>query len=103
MNEVPQGLDRDEFREWYRCTYLNSQHWREFAAEIRKQYQFKCQQCGDKAYDVHHVNYRFYNEKITDVKLWCRMCHDLHHENKRNGTQLTKMAYIEQKLKEHLS
>ena len=62
-------------------TYLQSQHWREFAKHIRESRNYTCEGCGQRAYQVHHLNYCRvpYREREEDVELLCGECHKRRH------------------------
>jgi hypothetical protein len=67
--------------------YLQSDHWKELRKTVINDYPF-CMRCtmprwlAEIAYDkdlhVHHKNYRTRgNEKLDDLEVLCRRCHDL--------------------------
>lgn len=83
-------------REWYRKEYLNSEHWLEFARIVREFWGNKCVMCNKSAKDVHHRTYeRLGNERLQDVVLLCRDCHDKHHEKSDNDSDVTISAVVD--------
>ena len=70
-------------REWYRNVYLKSEHWIEFAKEMRQKSGGVCSRCwiGTWELDVHHLNYdHLWHETENDVEVLCRRCHKREHE-----------------------
>lgn len=67
---------------WYRNVYLVSPHWRETRKKKLEQVGNKCQRCKrkDQPLDVHHKTYaRLGRERMSDLEVLCRECHDLEH------------------------
>ncbi len=65
----------------YLLWYYTTDHWKSFAATVRKERQNKCEAagCGNRGYQVHHLHYRsLWNEAPEDVKLLC----DYHHRDR---------------------
>lgn len=63
--------------------YIHSEQWRLKRREALKHYGYRCSNCGTKKrLDVHHLTYdRFKNERLSDLMILCRPCHDLAHSN----------------------
>lgn len=67
---------------WYRNVYLISPHWRQTRKKKIKIVGAKCQRCKrkDRPLDVHHKTYkRIGHERMSDLEVLCRECHDLKH------------------------
>lgn len=73
-----------EGREFYRNTFLKSEHWASLRAEALLRYKTKCVFCGhaDFSNDVHHVHYpkNLYCNHISQLVVLCRECHEFVHE-----------------------
>ena len=74
----------DEFCEdahYKHKNYLNSDKWKELRSEILKRDNFICQDCGDKAKDVHHLDYNYLGtlEEAKFCISLCRNCHRKRH------------------------
>lgn len=67
-------------RDYYRHTYLRSEHWRNLKQRVLGNRPF-CQVCGRRdTLDVHHRTYRdLYNVNPQDLVVLCRRHHDLVH------------------------
>jgi 5-methylcytosine-specific restriction endonuclease McrA len=76
-------------RFWYRKFYLRSNRWR----NVRKIALFAhnaCEKCHkiDISLDVHHTRYYIngasilWRERLTDLQVLCRACHNKEHERK---------------------
>jgi hypothetical protein len=74
----------DKQRE-YREVYLCSDHWRWKRRLALAAAEHRCQVCyGDKRLDVHHRTYeRLGQERVSDLTVLCRECHDLFHGSGR--------------------
>lgn len=69
--------------------YLETPHWRSFrrtvfAEQRRRLGQNRCERCpkngSEFKLDVHHLTYeRLGNEKVDDVQIICKECHDKIH------------------------
>lgn len=67
--------------------YLQSRAWKNIRIAKLTEVNFKCQVCGygeyefqDGALDVHHKTYiNFGNEKLGDLEVLCRSCHQKKH------------------------
>jgi 5-methylcytosine-specific restriction endonuclease McrA len=68
-------------REYYRETYLKSEHWKTLRAE-KSISTPKCERCGHGGtMDVHHKAYHhLYDVSLEDLETLCRRCHNKHHE-----------------------
>ena len=56
--------------------YLNSDHWKFFAQEKRKETDFKCELCHNKGIEIHHKSYEHRGyETFNDVLCLCHDCH----------------------------
>ena len=68
-------------RDWYRNTYLLSEHWKNLRKE-KKKLNPVCEVCGSKKkLDVHHINYRsLYDVLLEDLQTLCRSCHKKKHK-----------------------
>ncbi len=57
--------------------YLRSQDWKEKRREFMEEAEGLCEECGDKATEIHHLNYdSLGDEEREDVKIVCRGCHE---------------------------
>lgn len=66
--------------EYYRNVYLKSDEWKHKRELIMDFYEWKCQECNNKATDLHHINYdNIFKEKFDDLKPLCRICHQNKH------------------------
>lgn len=68
---------------YYRDVYLNSDHWKNLRKEKLSQFDF-CEKCKSLNHlDVHHINYKgLYDVKLSDLKVFCRNCHEKEHLKK---------------------
>ena len=60
--------------------YLKSEHWLNFRLVVLSFWGNRCSVCnkGGCVLDVHHRTYeRLWNERLEDVVVLCRDCHDL--------------------------
>jgi len=69
----------DSYRE-----YLKSDNWRERRKELMEEAGGICADCGDKATQLHHLNYDNLGEEELDVDViaLCNACHKERHGNK---------------------
>ena len=69
----------DSYRE-----YLKSDNWRERRKELMEEAGGICADCGDKATQLHHLNYDNLGEEELDVDViaLCTVCHKERHGNK---------------------
>lgn len=66
--------------EYYRNVYLKSDEWNHKRQLIMDFYEWKCQECDNKATDLHHVSYdNIFKERFDDLKPLCRNCHEKQH------------------------
>jgi len=77
-------LTRDD-EEWYKSTYLQSEHWFLRRNMAVTKAGGKCEDCGyKKAKEVHHLSYeRLYCEADGDLVALCSDCHKARHHGKR--------------------
>ena len=67
--------------------YLRSKDWKERRKEFLEQSNYECEECGEKATQVHHLNYGCLGEEEReDVEILCKNCHILKELEK--GTDL---------------
>jgi 5-methylcytosine-specific restriction endonuclease McrA len=70
---------------WYRDYYLQSKHWQRFRAKAKRHYGNRCARCyrvglPGVVLDVHHHTYsRLWAERLEDVQILCRECHNTKH------------------------
>lgn len=58
--------------------YIASPAWQQKRRSILAAANYRCQECGAQATDVHHVTYeRLGNEQPSDLRALCRPCHDI--------------------------
>jgi len=71
----------NDHKDWYRNTYLKSEHWASLRAEKLKQNP-ACQKCGcAELPDVHHLRYKqIFDVTPSDLLTVCRKCHAKIHE-----------------------
>jgi len=68
-------------RDYYR-EYLKSDEWKRKRYVVLKRDNWKCQLCGDKATQVHHLKYAKYQigkEPIDWLVSLCKPCHEKQH------------------------
>lgn len=64
--------------------YLQTNHWQEVRTECMRAAGWRCQWCGKRAHDVHHLCYDNIGcELPEDVLALCRPHHQKFHENWR--------------------
>lgn len=57
--------------------YLKSPEWREKRKEFLEDANYECEDCGEKASQVHHLNYEcLHDEERDDVAVLCKSCHE---------------------------
>jgi hypothetical protein len=64
--------------------YINSDKWKRKSKEFKKLRNFRCQRCKKKKWEqdlnTHHLNYACLgHEKLSDVRVLCRDCHEKYH------------------------
>jgi 5-methylcytosine-specific restriction endonuclease McrA len=71
--------------------YLASPYWKVRRRAALKRANYLCQNCGQRATQVHHLTYvGVFNESPSDLVALCDRCHaDLHHKTPANDNQLT--------------
>mgnify|MGYP001560286122 CR=1 FL=1 len=63
------------------CMYLVSLRWKVRRQQRLMRDQWRCQDCGARATEVHHLTYdRLFEELLNDLLSLCRRCHRLRHE-----------------------
>jgi len=75
----------NNWKEWYRTEYLNSDHWKKFRQKIIRERNC-CEECfrEDCVLHVHHLHYcTLYREDGYDVAVLCTLCHKKAHSPKR--------------------
>lgn len=55
--------------------FLRTNQWELFRRAVWEHYQGRCQICGDKGSDVHHLSYKYGLFNPRTVTLVCRPCH----------------------------
>lgn len=64
--------------------YLQSTAWKEFRTKALTTYGTICNRCGEYGTDVHHKTYdNWGNERLEDVEVLCRDCHQVEHTIQR--------------------
>lgn len=71
----------------YREEYLQSDHWKAIRVEALERAEYRCQVCNNPhGLDVHHRTYeRVGKERLADLTVLCRKCHDLFHGSKKKS------------------
>jgi len=65
------GMSKEEYIE-----YLRSDEWREKRKEFLEEADYECEECGERATEVHHLSYDNIGEEDTDdVEILCHECH----------------------------
>ena len=74
-------------RYWYRRFYLRSKHWREVRMIALIQAEYRCEQCDASddlvTLDVHHKRYNLFHERLSELEVLCRACHNKEHRKGR--------------------
>lgn len=57
--------------------YIQSLAWTELREEALKRAGYRCEKCGAKTKEVHHVNYPedFSEDRIENLQALCKACH----------------------------
>jgi 5-methylcytosine-specific restriction endonuclease McrA len=78
--------------------YLASPHWKVRRRAALKRANYLCQNCGQRATQVHHLTYvGVFKESPSDLVALCDRCHaDLHHKTPANDNQLTMFPLLAQ-------
>jgi 5-methylcytosine-specific restriction endonuclease McrA len=83
INKIFANYRADHFQRslnYYHNVYLLSAEWKHKRNLIMSFYNHTCQDCGDKATDVHHITYdNIFKEKFEDLTPLCRSCHNKKH------------------------
>jgi 5-methylcytosine-specific restriction endonuclease McrA len=59
-------------------TYLRSAEWREKRKQFLEEVDYECEECGEKATQIHHLNYDCLGEEERDdVQILCKECHEI--------------------------
>tara|TARA_Y200000002_G_scaffold275461_1_gene229729 strand:+ start:344 stop:721 length:378 start_codon:yes stop_codon:yes gene_type:complete len=84
-NKCKNGATLTEGQKKYR-KYLGSEDWKRKRAEKRSK-KLRCAICAStENIDVHHLNYRKLTDvKQSDLRKYCRRCHNLTHELEKQG------------------
>jgi 5-methylcytosine-specific restriction endonuclease McrA len=71
--------------------YLASPYWQVRRRAALKRANYSCQECGQRATQVHHLTYvGVFNEAPSDLMALCERCHaDLRHKTPANDNQIT--------------
>lgn len=86
--EIVDGKEKREFAERtlaqhkYRSEYLQGEHWKQVRLEKLRSVGFSCENCRIPQFplDVHHKTYvRKGNERLDDLAVLCRSCHEKAH------------------------
>jgi len=57
--------------------YLKSSDWKERRKQFLEDVNYECEECGEKATQVHHLNYSCLGEEEReDVEVLCKQCHE---------------------------
>ena len=76
------NVKRKRRRKYYNEVYLKSDAWRRKRYVVLRRDNWKCQYCGAKATEVHHLKYAKYNigkEPIKWLVSICAPCHRKQH------------------------
>jgi 5-methylcytosine-specific restriction endonuclease McrA len=62
--------------------YLKSDKWKAKRKEVLERDDYTCQECGFRAWQVHHLTYKnIFNEPLEDLISICGDCHrDIHNK-----------------------
>ena len=70
-------------------SYLRSDVWREKRKEFLEDSNYECEECGEKATEVHHLHYDSVGEEERDDVVVC--CHECHTDKElEKGTDLVE-------------
>lgn len=75
--------------------YLQSKEWQDVRNRVFQKRGRSCERCGKdlqgKIADVHHKTYKnLFNEKLEDLEVLCRPCHQDEHKDKRHKSEKKK-------------
>jgi len=67
--------------------YLKSDEWKEKRKYLMEQCDWTCSKCGEKATQLHHLNYNNIGDEELDVDVipLCKDCHDEIHKKGEHG------------------
>lgn len=67
--------------------YISSPLWAKIRQLALGHYGCICSRCGERGTDVHHKTYERWggNEKLEDLEVLCRGCHEAHHRIERSN------------------
>lgn len=70
--------------------YLQTEHWQLKREQALKYFNYECSACGTKFnLNVHHKRYdNLFEEKIEDLAVFCKRCHNNFHERDNQGNSL---------------
>lgn len=72
--EKPKLKPKVQHKDYYH--YINSPEWRHKRIKKLQSTNYKCEDCGRKASQVHHKHYKtLYKESMTDLESLCGDCH----------------------------
>ena len=72
----------NEFKPFDYKEYLKSPKWNKKRYKVFERDNFKCQKCGKRGTQAHHLNYKnIGNEKLDDLITLCNKCHKKEHKN----------------------
>ena len=70
------------------CMYLVSLRWKARRQQRFLRDQGRCQDCGARATEVHHLTYdRLFEELLSDLISLCRQCNKIRHEQFKAATK----------------
>lgn len=77
--------DKDYYKRMPYYRYLNTPHWKHMREIKLLEIDNRCQICYNSTQlHVHHRTYeRLGHEKLTDLTVLCKECHDLFHKNRK--------------------
>jgi len=74
------SLHKDRKWKYYFNVYLKSDEWKHKRELLMNYYKWECQECNNKATDIHHKTYdNIFCEKFEDLIPLCRKCHNKKH------------------------
>ncbi|MGL4739467.1 MAG: hypothetical protein ACRC41_01470 [Sarcina sp.] len=95
-------MDKKHIKYSKKCNYniyLQGNYWGRVSYEAKQFYNNKCQICGAKATETHHLNYNHLGaESINDILVLCHKCHFDKIHNKIPASQDYNNAYIKRGL-----
>ncbi|MCP4986889.1 MAG: HNH endonuclease [Colwellia sp.] len=90
----PRNFKTGDHREKY-LNYLQSQEWQDKRQEVFNLRGRECERCGKdlnrKRADVHHKTYEnLFKERMEDLEVLCRPCHEDEHNGKRKRGEVKR-------------